>query len=108
MEVTIIDTLEPLQNLLEGPDYHGLHWQRACLAYWGAVLGGLPEEKRDRPCPWTVNDMVLALEHIDFMELHQENEAIYTWLLATFPSPLGNDANSELDEVPYPLDHHGR
>jgi hypothetical protein len=109
MTTTIIDTLEPLQNLLEGPDWHGLHWQRACIAYWREVVAGLPEEKRDRPCPWTIQALVLALEHIDFMELHREGEVIYDWLVRTFPDMDGDthfNNTAEVPHEPYPQDPH--
>jgi hypothetical protein len=102
---TITGTLASLNYLLASPDC-ATHWQTACQAYWGAVLAGLPEEKRNRPCPWTVTDLVLALEHIDFMEVHKEGEVIYTWLLETFPTSLGTDATSEIVDEPYPQDPH--
>jgi hypothetical protein len=105
---TIASTLATLRFLLDAPDY-ATHWQTACRAYWGAVLDGLPEEKRNRPCPMNVHDLVESLEHIDIMELHAENEAIYDWLVKTFPDIDGDTYHNNTAEVPhepYPQDPH--
>jgi hypothetical protein len=106
---TITGTLASLNYLLASPDC-ATHWQTACQAYWGAVLAGLPEEKRDRPCPMNVQDLVLALEHIDFMEVHKEGKAIYAWLVETLPDLDGdtyyNNTTNVPHEDPFPQDPH--
>jgi hypothetical protein len=56
-----------------------------------------------------VQDLVLALEHIDFMELHTRNEEIYAWLLEAFPTADGDtyyNNTAEVPHEPYPQDPH--
>jgi hypothetical protein len=105
---TVDGTLATLHYLLASPDY-ATHGQTACRAYWGAVLAGLPEEKRNRHCPKNVQDLVEQLEHIDFMELHKEGSHIYTWLVTTFPDGDGDtyyNNTAEVPHEPYPQDPH--
>jgi len=103
-------TLDMMRRLLESKNYHGIHWQRVCLACWCEIAAGLPPEKQDRPCPWSVQDLVCALEHTDFMELHTENEAVYAWLVKTFPGLDGdtyyNNTADVPHEDPFPQDPH--